>query len=131
MPIVTAVSADGAAIGGGIGSGNSVTITDDAVVDARSAFAAAIGNGDQSGRSNDPTTITISGNATVHAETSQSAAPLVLVGMAAVLISRSILKKMPMLQLLLPMIILRLEMLPVTMIPQQPSTITGGNCKCD
>lgn len=68
---VTAVSADGAAIGGGIGSGNSVTITDDAVVDARSAFAAAIGNGDQVGRSNDPTTITISGNATVHAETSQ------------------------------------------------------------
>lgn len=69
---VTAVSADGAAIGGGIGSGNSVTITDDAVVDARSAFAAAIGNGDQVGRSNEPTTITISGNATVHAETSQS-----------------------------------------------------------
>ena len=69
---VTAVSADGAAIGGGIGSGNSVTITDDAVVDARSAFAAAIGNGDQVGRSNDPTTITIPGNATVHAETSQS-----------------------------------------------------------
>lgn len=69
---VTAVSADGAAIGGGIGSGNSVTITDDAVVDARSAFAAAIGNGDQVGRPNEPTTITISGNATVHAETSQS-----------------------------------------------------------
>ena len=68
---VTAVSADGAAIGGGTGSGNSVTITDDAVVDARSAFAAAIGNGDQVGRSNEPTTITISGNATVHAETSQ------------------------------------------------------------
>ena len=69
---VTAASADGAAIGGGIGSGNSVTITDDAVVDAYSAFAAAIGNGDQVGRSNEPTTITISGNATVHAETSQS-----------------------------------------------------------
>ena len=68
---VTAASADGAAVGGGFGSGNSVTITDDAVVDARSAFAAAIGNGDQVGRSNDPTTITISGNATVHAETSQ------------------------------------------------------------
>ena len=69
---VTAASADGAAVGGGFGSGNSVTITDDAVVDARSAFAAAIGNGDQVGCSNDPTTITISGNATVHAETSQS-----------------------------------------------------------
>lgn len=69
---VKAASQDGAAIGGGFGSGNSVTITDDAVVDARSAFAAAIGNGDQVGRSNEPTTITISGNATVHAETSQS-----------------------------------------------------------
>ena len=68
---VTAASADGAAIGGGFGSGNSVTITDDAVVNAYSAFAAAIGNGDQVGRPNDPTTITISGNATVHAETSQ------------------------------------------------------------
>ena len=68
---VTAVSSAGAAIGGGIGSGNSVTITDDAVVDAYSAFAAAIGNGDQVGRSNEPTTITISGNATVHAETSE------------------------------------------------------------
>lgn len=68
---VTAASEDGAGIGGGFGSGNSVTITDDAVVDAYSAFAAAIGNGDQVGRSNDPTTITISGNATVHAETSQ------------------------------------------------------------
>ena len=69
---VIAASPDGAAIGGGIGSGNSVTITDDAVVDAYSAFAAAIGNGDQVGRPNEPTTITISGNATVHAETSQS-----------------------------------------------------------
>ena len=68
---VTAVAGDGAAIGGGIGSGNSVTITDDAVVDAYSAFAAAIGNGENCGRSNDPTTITISGNATVHAENSQ------------------------------------------------------------
>ena len=68
---VTAVSSAGAAIGGGTGSGNSVTITDNAVVDAYSTFAAAIGNGDQVGRPNDPTTITISGNATVHAETSQ------------------------------------------------------------
>lgn len=68
---VTAVSQDGAAIGGGTGSGNSVTITDDAVVNAYSASAAAIGNGGQVGRPNDPTTITISGKATVHAETSQ------------------------------------------------------------
>lgn len=65
----------GAGIGGGYGgtgSGNSVTITDDAVVDAYSAFAAAIGNGGNAGRSNEPTTITISGNATVHAETIQN-----------------------------------------------------------
>lgn len=68
---VTAASQDGAAIGGGLGSGNSVTITDDAVVNAYSASAAAIGNGGQVGRPNDPTTITISGKATVHAETSQ------------------------------------------------------------
>lgn len=68
---VTAASQDGAAIGGGTGSGNSVTITDDAVVNAYSASAAAIGNGGQVGRPNDPTTITISGKATVHAETSQ------------------------------------------------------------
>uniref|UniRef100_UPI0040293BB4 hypothetical protein n=1 Tax=Faecalibacterium sp. TaxID=1971605 RepID=UPI0040293BB4 len=68
---VIAASSDGAAIGGGTGSGNSVTITDDAVVKAYSAYAAAIGNGDDYGRSNDPTTITISGNATVHAESNQ------------------------------------------------------------
>ena len=68
---VTALAGAGAAIGGGIGSGNSVTITDDAVVDAYSGSAAAIGNGENCGRSNDPTTITISGNATVHAENSQ------------------------------------------------------------
>ena len=68
---VIAASSDGAAIGGGFGSGNSVTITDDAVVKAYSAYAAAIGNGDNYGRSNDPTTITISGNATVHAESNQ------------------------------------------------------------
>ena len=68
---VIAASQDGAAIGGGTGSGNSVTITDDAVVNAYSASAAAIGNGGQVGRPNDPTTITISGKATVHAETSQ------------------------------------------------------------
>ena len=68
---VTAAAEDGAAIGGGTGSGNSITITDNAVVDAYSAFAAAIGNGDNIGRSNSPTTITISGNATVHAEANE------------------------------------------------------------
>lgn len=67
---VTAVAGDGAAIGGGIGSGNSVTITDDAVVDAYAVYGAAIGGGDSEGHLNSPSTITISGNATVHAETS-------------------------------------------------------------
>lgn len=68
---VTAAAGQGAAIGGGTGSGNSVTITDDAVVNAYSAYDAAIGGGDSEGRLNSPSTITISGNATVHAETSQ------------------------------------------------------------
>lgn len=67
---VTAAAGQGAAIGGGIGSGNSVTITDDAVVNAYSAYDAAIGGGDSEGHLNSPSTITISGNATVHAETS-------------------------------------------------------------
>lgn len=68
---VAAAAGMGAAIGGGTGSGNSVTITDDAVVKAYSAYDAAIGGGDSEGRLNSPSTITISGNATVHAETSQ------------------------------------------------------------
>lgn len=68
---VTAAAGQGAAIGGGCGSGNSVTITDDAVVNAYSAYDAAIGGGDSEGPLNRPSTITISGNATVHAETSQ------------------------------------------------------------
>ena len=68
---VIAAAGEGAAIGGGTGSGNSVTITDDAVVNAYSAYDAAIGGGDSEGRLNSPSTITISGNATVHAETSQ------------------------------------------------------------
>ena len=67
---VTAAAGEGAAIGGGTGSGNSVTITDDAVVNAYSAYDAAIGGGDSEGHLNSPSTITISGNATVHAETS-------------------------------------------------------------
>lgn len=68
---VTAAAGMGAAIGGGCGSGNSVTITDDAVVKAYSAYDAAIGGGDSEGPLNRPSTITISGNATVHAETTQ------------------------------------------------------------
>ena len=67
---VIAAAGEGAAIGGGTGSGNSVTITDDAVVKAYSVYAAAIGGGDSEGHLNSPSTITISGNATVHAETS-------------------------------------------------------------
>ena len=67
---VIAAAGEGAAIGGGTGSGNSVTITDDAVVNAYAVYGAAIGGGDSEGRLNSPSTITISGNATVHAETS-------------------------------------------------------------
>lgn len=67
---VTAAAGEGAAIGGGTGSGNSVTITDDAVVNAYAVYGAAIGGGDSEGHLNSPSTITISGNATVHAETS-------------------------------------------------------------
>lgn len=67
---VIAAAGEGAAIGGGTGSGNSVTITDDAVVKAYSVYDAAIGGGDSEGHLNSPSTITISGNATVHAETS-------------------------------------------------------------
>lgn len=67
---VIAAAGEGAAIGGGTGSGNSVTITDDAVVNAYAVYGAAIGGGDSEGLLNSPSTITISGNATVHAETS-------------------------------------------------------------
>lgn len=67
---VIAAAGEGAAIGGGTGSGNSVTITDDAVVKAYSVYGAAIGGGDSEGHLNSPSTITISGNATVHAESS-------------------------------------------------------------
>ena len=69
---VTAASAEGAAIGGGASGGNSITIKDNAVVDAYGTWGSAIGDGGMGARDNDlPTTITISGNATVHAETSQ------------------------------------------------------------
>ena len=67
---VIAAAGEGAAIGGGTGSGNSVTITDDAVVNAYAVYGAAIGGGDSEGHLNSPSTITISGNATIHAETS-------------------------------------------------------------
>ena len=69
---VTAFGAEGAAIGGSATGGNSITITDDAVVDAYGAWGSAIGDGGLSEGWNRPaTTITISGNATVKAETSQ------------------------------------------------------------
>ena len=69
---VTAFGAEGAAIGGASTGGNSITITDDAVVDAYGAWGSAIGDGGLSEGWNRPaTTITISGNATVKAETSE------------------------------------------------------------
>ena len=75
---VTAVGEEGAAIGGGASGGNSITIKDNAVVNAYGAWGSAIGDGGMAtsneNTSNEklPTTITISGNATVHAETCQS-----------------------------------------------------------
>ena len=70
---VTAAGAEGAAIGGGASGGNSVTITDHAVVDAYGAWGSAIGDGGlYSSGNGSATTITISGNATVKAETVQS-----------------------------------------------------------
>lgn len=69
---VTAFGSEGAAIGGGTTGGNSITITDDAVVDAYGTWGSAIGDGGLSEGWNRPaTTITISGNATVKAETSE------------------------------------------------------------
>ena len=70
---VTAAGAEGAAIGGGATGGNSITITDDAVVDAYGTWGSAIGDGGLygGGSGGRPTTITISGNATVHAEASE------------------------------------------------------------
>lgn len=70
---------EAAAIGGGASGGNSITIKDHAVVKAFGTYGAAIGDGGMGtgnvGTGNEnllPTTITISGNATVHAETSQA-----------------------------------------------------------
>lgn len=62
---VTASGRGGAAIGGGL-QGNDVTITGNAVVNAYSEYGSAIGDGRPWGGGD--TTITISGNATVHAE---------------------------------------------------------------
>ncbi len=69
---VTATAEEGAAIGGGDSGGNSITINDHAVVDAFGMYGAAIGDGGLNSGNGRPTTITISGNATVHAETSQT-----------------------------------------------------------
>ena len=70
---VTAVGEEGAAIGGGASGGNSITIKDHAVVNAYGAWGSAIGDGGiYTSNEKLPTTITISGNATVHAETCQS-----------------------------------------------------------
>lgn len=62
---VTASGDGGAGIGGGL-EGNDVTITGNAVVNAYSEYGSAIGDGRPWGGGD--TTITISGNATVHAE---------------------------------------------------------------
>ena len=69
---VTAAGSEGAAIGGGASGGNSITIKDHAVVEAYGTYGSAIGDGGlNTSNENLPTTITISGNATVHAETNQ------------------------------------------------------------
>lgn len=69
---VTAAGSEGAAIGGGASGGNSITIKDHAVVNAFGTYGSAIGDGGMStSNKNLPTTITISGNATVYAETSE------------------------------------------------------------
>ena len=62
---------ESAAIGGGASGGNSITITDHAVVDAYGAWGSAIGDGGLYSGNGSATTITISGNATVKAETVQ------------------------------------------------------------
>ena len=69
---VIAVGQDSPAIGGGASGVNSITIKDHADVKAYGTWGAAIGNGSFKGDKNLSTTITISGNATVHAETSQT-----------------------------------------------------------
>ena len=69
---VTAVGEEGAAIGGGDSGGNSITIKDHAVVDAFGMYGAAIGDGGLNMGNGSPTTITISGDATVHAETTEA-----------------------------------------------------------
>ena len=69
---VTAAGSEGAAIGGGASGGNSITIKDNAVVNAYGTYGSAIGDGGMyTSNKNLPTTITISGNATVKAETSE------------------------------------------------------------
>ena len=68
---VTATAEEGAAIGGGDSGGNSITIKDHAVVDAFGIYGAAIGDGGLNMGNGSPTTITISGDATVHAETKE------------------------------------------------------------
>ena len=92
---VKAASQGGAAIGGGTGSGNSVTITDDAVVDAYSALPLRL---EMAIKSAAPTTLLLLRSPEMPPymqKPVKETAPLVLVGMAAFLISRSILKRMP------------------------------------
>lgn len=65
---VTASSRSGTGIGGSYCSGNSIVITDHAEVNAYGSGGAGIGDGNVDGSQGNETTITISGNATVHAE---------------------------------------------------------------
>ena len=65
---VTASSRSGPGIGGSYCSGNSIVITDHAEVNAYGSGGAGIGDGNVDGSQGNETTITISGNATVHAE---------------------------------------------------------------
>ena len=65
---VTASSRSGTGIGGSYCSGNSIVITDHAEVNAYGSGGAGIGDGNVYGSQGNETTITISGNATVHAE---------------------------------------------------------------
>ena len=122
---VIAAAGEGAAIGGGTGSGNSVTITDDAVVKAYSVYGAAIGGGDSEGHLNSPSTITISGNATVHAESSLGGCAIGSGRYGSCSDLTINIEKMPTLLPSVPMTPPRSEIMPVLTV-QQPSTLPAA-----
>lgn len=109
----------------GASGGNSITITDHAVVDAYGAWGSAIGDGGLYSGNGSATTITISGNATVKAETVQSGSAIGAGQHGDSGISRSILKKMPTLPPSVPMTVPRLEIVTVRTV-QQPSTLPAA-----